>query len=131
MELTPELQARVERVARELEAGGVTPPTSKELQTRLGFNVLDVLEHLTFRGDAVKVTPELFMSPASIGRIADWLESFFQGHAELAMADLREALGMSRKYSVPVLEHLDRQGWTRRVGDVRVPGRRLEGTSRS
>jgi selenocysteine-specific elongation factor len=131
MVLSPELQARVDRVARELEAGGVTPPTAKELQTRLGFNVLEALEHLTFRGDAVKVTPELFLSLDSVDRIVGWLERFFQNHRELSMADLREALGMSRKYSVPVLEHLDRQGWTRRAGDVRVAGRRLEGVSRS
>jgi len=131
MALSPELQARVDGVAREIEAGGVTPPTPKELQTRLGFNVLDALEHLTFRGEAVKVTPELFMSRGAVQRVVAWLETFFQDHRELSMADLRGGLGMSRKYSVPLLEHLDRQGWTRRSGDVRIPGRRLEGDSRS
>jgi len=34
---------------------------------------------------------------------------------------------MSRKFSVPVLEYLDHEGWTRRRGDLRVPGRRLAG----
>jgi len=35
---------------------------------------------------------------------------------------------MSRKFSVPFLEHLDREGWTRRTGDVRAKGRRLQDT---
>ncbi len=129
--LSGELSARVDRVARDLDAGGVTPPTPKELQTRLGFNALDALEHLTFRGEAVKVTPELFVGRRHLDSIRAWMKEFFQSHSELSMADLRTGLGMSRKYSVPVLEYLDRQGWTRRAGDVRVPGRRLEDGSGS
>ena len=35
---------------------------------------------------------------------------------------LREALGVSRKYLMPLLEHCDRRGYTRRVGDGRVRG---------
>jgi selenocysteine-specific elongation factor len=32
---------------------------------------------------------------------------------------VRERLGTSRKYAVPLLEHLDRTGVTRRSGDLR------------
>jgi selenocysteine-specific elongation factor len=34
-------------------------------------------------------------------------------------------LQVSRKFAVPLLEHLDRSGLTRREGDRRVPGPRL------
>ncbi len=128
LDLPPELRMRVEQVAGELAGGGLTPPSPKELQARLGFAAGEVLEHLTFEGEAVKVTPELFLSASSTGRIVSWVENFFQDHAELSVGDLRDGLGMSRKFSVPVLEFLDRQGWTRRLGDVRVPGRRLGDT---
>lgn len=79
----------------------------------------------------MKVTPELFLGRRHLDSIRAWMKEFFQSHSELSMADLRTGLGMSRKYSVPVLEYLDRQGWTRRAGDVRVPGRRLEDDSGS
>ena len=126
MDLPPQLRDRVERTERELETGGVTPPSPKEMQAKLGFASLDALEHLTFRGAAVKVTPELFLGRAHLQRILEWVENYFQSHDELSLSDLREGLGMSRKYSVPIMEYLDREGWTRRRGDVRVPGRRLE-----
>ena len=32
----------------------------------------------------------------------------------------KEALGLSRKYLIPILEYLDREGVTRRTGDGRV-----------
>jgi selenocysteine-specific elongation factor len=38
----------------------------------------------------------------------------------MTVSDVRQALGTSRKYAVPLLEHLDARGLTRRVGDVRV-----------
>ena len=37
-------------------------------------------------------------------------------------AEIRDLLGTSRKYALPICEHLDRVGVTKRVGDVRVPG---------
>ena len=43
----------------------------------------------------------------------------------LSVGDVRELLGSSRKYVVPLLEQFDREGFTRRRGDVRVAGPRL------
>jgi len=37
---------------------------------------------------------------------------------------VRDMLGSSRKYAIALLEHLDREGITRRVGDVRQRGQR-------
>jgi selenocysteine-specific elongation factor len=127
LDLPPELRSAVERVAAELTEGGLKPPSPKELQQHTRAPVAEVLDHLTFVGQAVKVTPELYLSRDQIDRLLGWLETFFQDHARLSVADLKSTWGMSRKYSVPILEHLDREGWTRRQGDVRVPGRRLSG----
>jgi len=124
--LDPALAAQVSRVSESLEAGGLTPPSPKDLQPGLSVPATDVLEHLTFQGAAVKVSPELFLSHKHFRALVGWLESFFQTHSGLEVAELRNAWGMSRKYSVPVLEYLDHEGWTRRRGDVRVPGRRLK-----
>jgi hypothetical protein len=38
------------------------------------------------------------------------------------VSHLRTALGISRKHAVPLAECLDRRGWTRRTGDLRLPG---------
>ncbi len=41
----------------------------------------------------------------------------------MTMAELRDLLGTTRKYAVPIGEYLDRIGLTRREGDVRPPRR--------
>ncbi len=40
----------------------------------------------------------------------------------LTTSRLRELLGTSRKYAIPLLELFDNQGWTARQGDLRKPG---------
>lgn len=127
LDLSPELAGRISQVTARIEDGGVSPPTVRELSADLGFPAGDVLEYLTFEGAAVKVTPELYLGHKHFQKLTSWLESFFQEAESLEVSQLRSALGMTRKYSVPVLEYLDREGWTLRRGDVRVPGKRLAG----
>ena len=41
------------------------------------------------------------------------------------MSQFREALGVTRKHAVPIATELDARGITRRRGDVRIAGPRL------
>ena len=46
-----------------------------------------------------------------------------RGSAEQARVDVaafKEKYGISRKYAIPLLEYLDRERVTRRIGDARV-----------
>ncbi|HOD66803.1 MAG TPA: selenocysteine-specific translation elongation factor [candidate division Zixibacteria bacterium] len=45
---------------------------------------------------------------------------------ELAITDLRDRFGFTRKFAVPILEETDRLRLTRREGDLRVKGERYE-----
>jgi len=48
----------------------------------------------------------------------------------MSIPEAREVLGASRKYLLPFLEGLDREGLTVRQGDYRVLGRRAAGAAR-
>ena len=48
----------------------------------------------------------------------------------VTLAQLRDRLGISRKYAQALLEALDAHGITRRVGDERVLRRRVDGAPR-
>ena len=43
----------------------------------------------------------------------------------VTVAEVRDALGTTRKYALPLLAHLDAPGVTRRRGDLRIAGSRL------
>ena len=48
------------------------------------------------------------------------LSTRFGSSNGFTVSGLREALDISRKYAVPICEYLDRVGFTRRNGDLRV-----------
>lgn len=57
------------------------------------------------------------------------LTAWFAGHGHAdgaAMSELRDLLGTSRKYALPLVTLLDRRGVTLRRGDLRVAGRRID-----
>jgi selenocysteine-specific elongation factor len=93
-----------------------TPPTIKELETA-GFG-RDVIEAAARQGLLVKISGDLVMTPAFVDRATGIVRS---APAGITVSAFREALGTTRKYAVPLLEHLDRAGVTRRKGDLRFP----------
>ncbi|HZQ59322.1 MAG TPA: selenocysteine-specific translation elongation factor [Acidimicrobiales bacterium] len=77
------------------------------------------------RGLAVEAGPVWFAASAvtsAAGVVARLLAAAPGG---VTVSEVREALGSSRKHVVPLLEHFDASGVTRRRGDVRVGGPRL------
>ena len=124
--LSEDLRDKVARVDRMIETGGKSPPSPRELEEQTNLPIPDILEHLTFEGRLVKVTPDFYISRSHFEDLLTWVKSSLDAGVVISLAGLRETWGMSRKFSVPFLEHLDREGWTRRTGDVRTKGRRLE-----
>jgi selenocysteine-specific elongation factor len=48
------------------------------------------------------------------------IRAHLQAQGKITVAQVRDLFGTSRKYALGLMEHLDAQGITRRVGDERV-----------
>lgn len=84
-----------------------------------------VVRDLVRRGLVVEAAGLLF-HPLAVDRAARTVaELLAKEPAGVTVAAVREALGTSRKWAMPLLAHLDAAGVTRRRGDVRVAGPRL------
>jgi selenocysteine-specific elongation factor len=101
-----------------LRDGGTAPPepegvdraTLRELVRR---GVLIERDGIYFHVDAIDT---------AAGAAARLLRDHPDG---VTMSQLREAMGVSRKYAVPLATELDARGVTRRRGDLRIAGPRL------
>ena len=72
-------------------------------------------------GTLVKVSEELVFHRSAIARLRELLTSYRAQKGErLPIAAFKELTGITRKYAIPLLEYLDRERVTRRVGDERV-----------
>jgi selenocysteine-specific elongation factor len=118
------IEERADDIARLLAILGgdreSTPPTIKELEAE-GFPRA-LVEAAARAGTIVRIGPDLVIAPSLVDRaMAVVRTSAEQG---ITVSALREALGTSRKFAVPLVEWMDRERMTRRVGDLRFPGER-------
>ena len=92
-----------------------TPPTIAEL--RASGIAAAVLDAALRSGALVRISPELVMTRELVERAGAIVRD--AGSDGITVSALRERLGTSRKYAVPLAEHLDRTGVSRRSGDLR------------
>jgi len=85
----------------------------------------EALETLFVGGALVKVNEEVYRR-SQLQEIRAKLEAYLRAKGEMTMAEFRDIVGTSRKYSVPLLEWFDSTGVTVRVGDVRHLRKRTE-----
>jgi selenocysteine-specific elongation factor len=106
------------RVVAAIEAGEPSPPSIAELVA--AGTSRDVIEAAVRNGALVRVSAELALRPAFVDAALAALRDLQAAGRPLTVSAFRERLGTTRKYAVPLLEHFDQQGITRRQGDVRV-----------
>jgi selenocysteine-specific elongation factor len=68
----------------------------------------------------VKLSDELVFHRTALEQLLQVLASRKTKNAKIDVAAFKDLTGVSRKYAIPLLEYLDRQRVTRRVGDERV-----------
>ncbi|MBM2837781.1 MAG: selB, partial [Deltaproteobacteria bacterium] len=113
-----ETKERIEKIYIE---AGLTPPTLTELLEKLKIKereALDLLNLLSKEGRLVKIK-EFFFSKDSIDALTASIREFFAMKSDMTPPDFKEMTGLSRKFAIPLLEYLDSQKVTIRVGDVR------------
>ena len=71
------------------------------------------------------LTPQILVCRAAYDRALQTLYGLFQSKPELTLGEARDALGVSRKYALALLEYWDSAGITRKTGDLRTLGRRV------
>ncbi len=70
-------------------------------------------------GSIVRITTELYFLPESVDRVKAVLYKYLSEHKEINAATFRDLLSSSRKFTIALLEHFDREGITIRIGDTR------------
>lgn len=107
-------------LAHDICAGGQEPPSVGELTSRYGSSVPGLLRFLERQGRVVQVEMERYYDrDALVGMIARLRGKLVPGQV-YAPAQLRDVLGLSRKYLIPFLEYCDRNKITERRGEGRV-----------
>ena len=79
-----------------------------------------ILQLMIKDGALAKVSDELLVDGKAVRQMIAKLRARKETAPKLGVGDFKNIVGVSRKYAIPLLEYLDRQRVTRRVGNDRV-----------
>jgi len=95
------------------------PPPSSSAAARVAGASPALIRELEAARAIVRLAPDLAVTAATLDLAVTRLRTAYEAEGPLTAARAKEVLGTSRKFALPLLEELDRQGRTRRRGDVR------------
>ncbi|GFK93522.1 Selenocysteine-specific elongation factor [Fundidesulfovibrio magnetotacticus] len=113
-----------ERLLALYEAGGITPPNYKDVLETLGASAkeaLPVYKLLSEQNLVRRINEDLYFAVSALDGLKAKVAEYFATHADLGPQDFRELTGLTRKFAIPLLEFLDKEKVTVRVGDKRLP----------
>ena len=80
-----------------------------------------ILQILLRDKQLVRVSADLIFHREALERLPGMLQNYKKTKGErIGVPAFKELTGITRKYAIPLLEYLDRQRLTRRLGDERV-----------
>jgi selenocysteine-specific elongation factor len=71
-------------------------------------------------GRLLKVKEDLYFDRKAVEALEEKLVGFLKTHGEITTPQFKEMTGISRKYTIPLIEYFDLKQITVRVGDSRV-----------
>ena len=122
-QLTEPQQARRQAILDALAQDPWQTPRTTELPHMvqgLDEEVEQLLTLLEEEGRIVRLRDGVVLLSGTIEDAKTRIAAHVREKGSLTPADMKELTGATRKYSIPLLEHLDAIGFTRRQGDVRV-----------
>ena len=117
--LTPGQREVRDKVIAELDAAGLQPPPLSDLSRVHGEELVAALVEA---GALVKFAPGYALTAETYAATKDRIAAAIRDEGPVTASRAKELLGTSRKYVIPLLEHLDAVGFTKRAGDVRTLG---------
>lgn len=121
------LKAEEERMRDQLverfKSSGLQVPAPDELisSLRLDRNTARKLIQLMLKENAlVKINEDMLIHRAVVDKLISDVKARKSKNPKLGVSEFKDLAGVSRKFAIPLLEYLDRQRITRRVGDDRM-----------
>jgi selenocysteine-specific elongation factor len=119
VKLSEQQQAQVEALVGVMREAGAKPPDAEEVKRRVAE---PLFHYLVDQGTLVELPDGIVLLKTSYRSWVRQIKTAMRERGPLTVAQIRDTLGTTRKYVLPLLARLDAEGVTVRQGDVRRLG---------
>ncbi len=102
-----------------------TPPALSQLAAGNKVNQ-QAIKYILDSGEGYKCGSDFLFLSEVWTEIVQFVRECLEARGEMAVGDLRDRFGLTRRYAIPIFEETDRRGLTARKGDVRIKGEKFE-----
>jgi selenocysteine-specific elongation factor len=113
VQISPAQQVRIDAFLKSLSANPFSPPADLIPEP-------DIVNMLIEQGKVIKVSDTIIYSSKAYHEMVSQLTAKIKSQGKISLGEVRDMFGTSRKYVQALLEYLDREKVTKRVGDDRV-----------
>ncbi len=117
VQFSPGQQEAINHLLRDFRHTPYTTPSYKDSVAATGE---DVVLALIESGQLVRLSADVLLLRETYDELVAWVRAYVSEHGSVNVAQVRDAFDTSRKYALALLEYLDDQRITKRVGDERV-----------
>jgi selenocysteine-specific elongation factor len=114
-----EQQRQIEQLLGVLREAGVSPPDRAELETGLRLSS-ELVDAVLASGQLIEVAAGLLYDRDTLERLVGRIRNDIEQHGPRTVAQIRDLLDASRKFTLALVNYTDDHKITRRVGDTRV-----------
>ena len=111
--LTPKMEEEASAYLNSLQKDPYSPPSDQRVSPELLGVLID-------QGKVVRVTDGVIFDASAYREMTERIVQHLKDQGNITVAEARTMFNTSRKYILPLLEHMDQQQITRRTGDERV-----------
>jgi selenocysteine-specific elongation factor len=115
------------RILEAVRARGFEGPTAEEAAELVGepaAALRPVLDYLASGGVLARTKEGFYFDAALLDSLVERVIAKLAEAGQITVADIKAFTNASRKYTIPLMEHLDGRKVTQRKGEVRVAGAR-------
>ena len=121
------LDEEASRMMKEMEKiyldGGYAPPATEDVLAQMGKDqkkAQQVHNALIGAGTLVRMDAQICFARQHYDEAVERIKEQIRAQGQITLGEVRDLLGTSRKYAMVILETLDREKVTKKVGDARV-----------
>jgi len=121
--LSLDQQRVLDRLEEDFLRADAAPPSAGEALGRAGLGgdeEHELFQVLVQAGKLVRVKDSLYFHARALETIQTRVVALLQDRKEIGPGDIKDLLGISRKYAIPLLEFFDQRRVTTRVGERRI-----------
>lgn len=120
----------LKNIEKMLISSGKNPLGIQNIKKSIGLKyvyIKSLIHFLQTKSLIVDIGDQTFLHMNIFKTIINDINNFFDKEKVLSVAQFKNLIGLTRKVAIPLLECLDKKGFTKRVGNERIVGEKLNG----